>query len=143
MGGCLMTDDAKRNEARINAAIEAMRPALDAASQAAHDLASGEDKEDAYYTRLEDIGLLNIVAVRICPQGAVSPGCGGRLAVRHAPRRRANGRGSTLGQITTWGWGMPIYDKNAPLLMSADTFPCRSHRSGSVRPRFRSGTYHH
>ena len=63
-----MTDDDKRNEARLNAAIEAIRPFLDAANRAAHDLESGDD-DDALFDRMEDLGFLVAIAARLCGPG--------------------------------------------------------------------------
>jgi len=66
-----MTDADRRNEAKLTAAIEAMRPLLDAAVRASHDLAGGHpNDEDACADRLEDLGLLVAVAASQCGPGA-------------------------------------------------------------------------
>jgi len=63
-----MTDDDKRNEARLNAAIAVMKPTLIAANEAAHDLESGNE-EDAAFDRMMNLGMLTTIANRLCGPG--------------------------------------------------------------------------
>jgi hypothetical protein len=64
-------NDQKRNQAKLAAAIEAMRPALAAASEAAHAL-EPDDEGEAGFDRIVQLGYITDATAMLCgPQAKV------------------------------------------------------------------------